>query len=84
MTQTQSYSGVRQMAFMLSKQEQERLIREMIFNIGYSVPDFEEVEPTSDRLKSRLRTAYAEARNGDVMAQEEAHQMRDEFVKAAV
>ena len=61
----------------LSLQEQEQVVMQLQENISR----YSETEPLTEEQKNRLRQAYREAQEGQVVSQEAAHQMMDEFVQ---
>jgi len=61
----------------LSLQEQEQVVMELQENISRQSGK----EPLTEEQKARLRQAYREAQEGNVVSQETAHQMMDEFVQ---
>lgn len=60
----------------LPLQEQEQVVRELQGNISMLKTN---AAPT-DEQKARLRMAYQEAQNGNVISQVDAHKMIEEFV----
>lgn len=64
----------------LPLQEQEQVVRELQGNISMLKTN---AAPT-DEQKARLRMAYQEAQDGNVISQADAHKMIEEFVPEAL
>ena len=79
MVQTQpTLHTVLSMAYMLPLMEQKILISKVQDNLFDSVYPY---EPTVEQ-KRRLREAHQQALAGDVISQEDAHQMMNDFVQS--
>lgn len=64
----------------LPLQEQEQVVQELQGNISMLKTN---AAPT-DEQKARLRMAYQEAQDGNVISQSDAHKMIEEFVPEAL
>ena len=82
MVQTQSYSNILDMAFMLPLVDQERLIRDMQAHIRLSSDEGNEESPryTWDELRAQVREAEEQIVRGEVYSEEEDDLLFDEYL----
>ena len=80
--QTQSYSDVLNMAFMLPLQEQKQLIREMQANVKHPriIVLNEQSSYTWDELRAGVREAEGQIARGEIYSNEEDDRLFDEFI----
>ena len=64
----------------LPLQEQEQVVQELLGNISMLKTN----DAPTDAQKARLRMAYQEAQDGNVISQVDAHKMIEEFVPEAL
>jgi hypothetical protein len=82
MMQTQTYSDVLNMAFMLPLREQKRLIKDMQANVKHPRIAIADERPyTWDELRKGVHEAEEQIARGQVYSGEEDDRLFDEFIK---
>lgn len=82
MVQTQTYSDVLNMAFMLPLREQKQLIKDMQANVKHpQITVLNKQRPyTWDELRAGVREAEGQIARGEVYSGEEDDRLFDEFI----
>ena len=82
MTQTQTYSDVLNMAFMLPLREQKQLIKDMQANVKHPriLVLNDQSQCTWDELCAGVREAEGQIARGEIYSSEEDDRLFDEFI----
>ena len=82
MTQTQTYSDVLNMAFMLPLREQKQLIKDMQANVKHPriIVLNDQSHCTWDELRAGVREAEGQIARGEIYSCEEDDRLFDEFI----
>jgi hypothetical protein len=82
MMQTQTYSDVLNMAFMLPLREQKQLIKDMQANVKHPriIALNDQSHCTWDELRAGVREAEGQIARGEIYSSEEDDRLFDEFI----